>query len=301
MLINAAALLAASTGFRARFLDGMQANEPWHEPFVETVESSKSQERILIPDGLGEMREWLGERDVNAVQLDDYTLKNKTWEKSVDIPVDAFKDDELGVFGGQADALGRLAASHPGYLVEQLLVNGFTAKGYDGVAFFSSDHKGKGATTQSNVVSGALSAATFRTALSQAQAITNREGRPIRLRQMGLKPYLIVGPSLRATAKSIVSLDTLASGAGNPDAGEAELIINEGLVGDYANYWFLVFGGGSGVRPFIVQMREKPSLHMVTDPKDTALRDRKVIPMWSQGRWNAGYLFWQLAQGSTGA
>lgn len=300
MLINAAALLAASTGFRARFLDGMQANEPWHEPFVETVESDKSQERILIPDGLGEMREWLGERDVNSVELDDYTLKNKTWEKSIDIPVDAFKDDELGVFSGQAASLGRIAASHPGYLVEQLLVGGFTNTGYDGKAFFAANHPGKDGANQTNIVSGALSSTTFRTALSQAQAITNREGRPIRLREMGLKPYLIVGPSLRATAKSIVSIDTLASGAGNPDAGEAELIINEGLIGPYASYWFLVFGGGD-VRPFIVQMREKPSLHMVTDPKDTALRDRKVVPMWSQGRWNAGYLFWQLAQGSTGA
>lgn len=301
MEFNSASILAVGTGFQALFLIGFEAADPLHKTFCLEVESTGAQETFQIPEGTGELREWLGEREEKPSVVWAETIKNKDWEGSLYVPVNAYKDDKLGVYRGQAQALGHAAATHPTYLLGQALIQGFTKVAYDGVAFFSASHpRGGTLAVQSNVVSGALSATTFRTALSQLQSMTDYYGKPLRSRSMGMKVYLIVGPSNRATAKSIVALATTASGAGNPDYEEAEVIVDEDLIGDYANYWFVSYGGGP-VYPLILQIREKPDLLIISNPEHPDIIYKKRVPHLVSGRWNVGYGFYQLIVGSTGA
>lgn len=299
MLYNSVAVEAAATGFQALYLAGRAKAAPLYKPFCMVIESNKLIETFEIPDGVGDLREWLGERNFETPIRWSQSIRNKDWEGTIVVPRNAFADDSLGVYKSQAEMLGISAETHPDKLLFDTLSAGFTGNSYDAVDFFSASHPIEG-TTQSNLVSGALAAATFRTALSQLQGMKDYKGKPIRTRAMGMKNYLMVGPSNRATADSIVTIPTTSSGAGNPDYKQAEVVINEYLTGDYANYWFLLAGDGP-VAPLILQIRQKPEFISITDPANAEMLNRKRVVFGVEGRWNMGYGFYQLAQGSTGA
>lgn len=300
MIFNSATVESVSTGFRSEFLDGYGSAVTWQQ-YCMVLDSVHSQETIVIPEGLGDLELWKGSRTIDTPILWDQTIKNKTFQKSFGVPREAYEDDQLGVYKAQARMLGIAAATHPEALLSEILVAGFTTNTYDGVPFFSASHpRGNGLAAQSNLASGALASGTFRTALAQLTSFTDYYGKPLNLKAMGFSVKLICGPSNRATAKSIVAMQTTASGAGNPDYGEADVEINERLIGDYAGYWFLALVGGP-IQPFIFLMRRKPELIVVTNPEsEEVLKNNRIIHA-TDYRGNIGHGFFQLIQGSTGA
>ncbi len=300
MEFSSEAIRAVSTGFQALFLAGMGRAISLYTLYCMPLESTGDRETFQIPEGIGELEEWVGPLKIDTPIQWTQTIRNKDWSKTLGVPVNAYKDDNLGVYKQQAELLGIAAANHPDKLLFDTIVGGFTAESYDGVAFFSASHPMDGGGTQSNLVSGALSATKFREALTALDGMTDYYGKPLNLRGMGVKYTLMVGPSNRATANSIVKLATTASGAGNPDFEEAEVVVNPYFIGARAAYWVLLAGGGP-VYPFILQMREKPEVIVNDDPKsDDVLKNKRVLHH-VQGRWNMGYGFWQLAVGATGA
>ena len=86
------------------------------------------------------MREWLGDRVVHAVGNHGYTIKNKSFELTQAVPRTAIEDDTYGVYTPMMTEMGRAAQAHPDQLVFGLLKDGFTAKCYDGQAFFADTH-----------------------------------------------------------------------------------------------------------------------------------------------------------------
>lgn len=299
MEFNAEAIDAAATGFSLLFLASMASAKPIYVDLCAVLESKGAQETFVIPEGVGEMREWTGELEAKPSIIWSQTIVNKDWESTLEVPRNAYMDDQLGVYKQQAQMMGVSAATHPDSLLYTTLVEGFANKGYDKVAFFSDSHPIKDG-VQSNLQTGALSATTFRAAMAKLRSMTDYYGRPLRARSMGMKYVLMVGPSNEATAKSIVSVPTTASGAGNPDYQAADVMVNEYLTGAKAGYWFLVCSGGP-VYPFILQMREKPDFQVMANPTDVEVRLRKRVLHTAQGRWNMGYGFYQLAVGSQGA
>lgn len=296
MLLQVAAVQAASTGFRAMYLRGVGSVVSLASRLALEITSTGSQETIHIPEGCGELREWVGERELKPVIRWDTTIKNKTFEGTLVVPVEAYEDDQLGVYKGQAETLGVAAASHPDKLLIDLLVAGFTAVGYDEVAFFSASHPLQSG-SQTNLQTGALSATTFNEALVKLQSLTDYYGKPLAIAKKKL--VLVVGPSNRATAKSIVSLDTLSGGGGNPNYGEAEVIIDDRLIGAHATKWFVMVADGPA-RPVILQIRRKANFVTVSDLTSESVFLRREILHGVDGRWNVGYGFYQLAVGSLG-
>ncbi len=300
MFLSAALVEAAATCFKALFLRGVGRVKAMHATFAFGITSSGAAEELHIPGGMGELREWIGERELKPSIRWTETITNKDWEGTLVVPVNAYKDDTLGVYRMQAEMLGMAAETHPDKLLSDALKAGFLDTAYDAVAFFSATHPLDAGAVQSNLESGALSATTFRSALAKIQSMTDYYGKPLGLASRGAKVYLMVGPGNRATAQSIVAVQTSSSGAGNPDYQAAEVVVNEYLIGAYANYWFLMVGDGPAY-PFIMQTREKPSFQTITDADSESVFKRKEILHGVQGRWNVGYGFYQLAVGSTGA
>lgn len=300
MFLSAAAVIAASTAFKALFMKGVARVKAMHSTFAFPITSTGAAEELHIPGGMGELREWIGERELKPSIRWTETITNKDWEGTLVVPVNAYKDDTLGTYRMQAEMLGMAAESHPDKLLSDALKTGFTALAYDGVAFFSASHPLDAGAVQSNLETGALSATTFRSALAKIQSMTDYYSKPLGLASRGAKVYLMVGPSNRATAQSIVAVQTSSSGAGNPDYQAAEVVINEYLIGDYANYWFVMVGDGPAY-PIILQVREKPQFQTITDADSESVFKRKEILHGVSGRWNVGYGFYQLAVGSTGA
>lgn len=64
--------------------------------------------------------------------------------------------------------------------------------------------------------------------------------------------------------------------------------------------WYLLDTSGA-LKPILIQEREAPHFHMVTDPEDAHVFKTGEFLMGAEARYGAGYTYWQLALRSTAA
>lgn len=299
MIVNGAAIKAASIGYQALFSRGWESATPHYPAWCMDSQSTGDKETYHLDGGLPEMREWLGERQRNAVKRWTYDLANRDWELTIEIPRNAFADDKLGLFKQRFTQMGVAAKVHPDKLFTDLLVDGFTDKGYDNKAFFGTTHPTLvSGTTNTNKVSGALSEDTFNEAIEMLRSMKDDHAKPIDVFAMGGELELIVPPALESTGREIVVVERLSSGASNPNYQRAKLRVMNRLAGNDA-YWYLGLSGGP-LRPFIFQQREAAKVIARDQPDDEAMWNRKAIEYGVDGRWAMGYGLYQLMIGSTG-
>mgnify|MGYP000123481916 CR=1 FL=1 len=299
MQFNAEAIEAANQGFQVVFDKGYTAATPWSAgKFIEVTGTGPST-KVLLPEGVGDMWQFKGKTEKRSLVVWDDTLEHLDFELNLEVPRNAFLDDNLGMYAMQFQLAGASAATHPDVLIQQLLVNGFSSNGADGTPFIGSTHPQHDGTA-SNLQTGALSETTFNAALATLQSQTDYYGRPLALGRMGGKLKLVVGPSLRATAKAICEAERKANGASNPNLGAAEVDVNERLVGDYADYWFVMYEGAV-IRPFVIVNRSNPREIGAPDPNSAEAYKTRAVEYLIERRGNAGYAFWQAIVGSTGA
>ncbi len=86
------------------------------------------------------MREWLGPRHVKALEAHGFTIRNKTFESTIEVNRTDIEDDRLGVFKPAFSEMGQAARRHPDELIFGLLKGGFASASYDGQNFFDTDH-----------------------------------------------------------------------------------------------------------------------------------------------------------------
>ena len=299
MILNGAAIRAASLGYNAIFMAALVGAKPFHPLLSMETASTGVAEVYDLDGGLPQMREWLGERERQALKVYSHTIENKTYELSVSVRRERFEDDKLGLLNHRFQTLGVTAAMHPDKLLADLLHNGFsTGKGYDNAAFFSTAHpRLKSLSNQSNRVSGALTSTTFNTAVKQLRSITNDQGEVLDILGMGGEMNLIVAPNLESTARGILLAQFGANGASNTDYGRAKLSVFNRL---NDGHWFLTVSGGP-MAPFILQMRRKPTIVARDQPADDSMFNRNEVDFGVDGRWGMGYGLWQMIQGSNGS
>lgn len=297
MILNGAAIRASSITFLTLFTKGFEQAKPTYPELVTEVPSTGDSNVYDFVLGIPAVREWIGERQIQNLKVWDYTLRNKTWEDSVGIPREAYEDDSLGLFKPQFAMLGNQMSLHPDVLLAELLANAFTVGlCYDGKAFIATNHPLKTGTL-SNKVSGALSTTTFNEAIQRLREMKDYSGNPIDVMGMGGELVLVVGPALESTARGILLAQQGASGASNTDYNRAKLKVFSRITN---SSWFLMVAGGP-LNPFIFQMRRKPVLVVKDMPDDDALFYDNQVVAGADGRWNMGYLLYQLIVGSTGS
>lgn len=300
MELNGAAIASANRGFHALFLQGFQGASPFTGELAMTVPSNTSVEEYHIAAGLPQMREWIGEREIQNLARYFQTVKNRKFEVTVSVKEDHFEDDQLGMYTPQFTMLGMQAALHPDILLVELLDGGFTTtKSYDDVTFFATTHpRVKGATTESNKGTAVLADSAFEAAIRNLRERKDHRGNVMDLFSMGARPALIVPPALEAAAKEIVVNERLASGASNPNYKAADLKVWNRLSSTTA--WFLVLQG-LPYKPFIFQRRRAARLVAMNQPTDEAVFMSGEVRYGVDGRWAMAPGFWQLMYGSTGA
>lgn len=142
--ITTALLANAGTIIRSTFTDAMMdvANKvPIFWPDIATkVQSNDLKEIYGRLSGLPGYRKWIGPRVVHRMQAGDYTVFNDKYELTVAIPGDDLRFDKLGLRTWMASQQGARARQLPDTLVWEAVNSGFTAKGPDGVEFFSDSH-----------------------------------------------------------------------------------------------------------------------------------------------------------------
>lgn len=293
MIITSKNLQGIYSGFNALFNQAYAEAKSQYENVAMIVPSTGSDETYAWMGQIPSLREWIGEREIQNLQANDYTIKNKDYELTVSIPRNDIMDDKIGLYKPLIQEMGISAKMHPDELIFSLFSNGFQNKCYDGAAFFSDKHI-NGAMSQSNMGNQKLSSSSYEAARSQMMTIKGESGKSLKI----VPDLLVVAPQNEAVARQILFAD-LISGNTNVNKNTSDLLVVPELA-DTPDYWFLL-ATKRAIKPFIFQLREKPHLTSKNnDGDDNVFWDNKFI-YGCNARYNAGYGLWQLAYGSTGS
>lgn len=285
MLINRANMDALFQTFMTAFQAAQKAatgrvfdNQLMFEDFAMSVPSTGAATIHTWLNQLPGMREWVGDRVKENVSAGKLTVTNRKFESTVAVPRDDIEDDQYGLFSPMIGAMGASAEKLWMELgVSALLANEDWA---DENPFFC---KGRILSDKAGVMTNAVTTALSKTAVEagitamlswqlhggQAADVTPR--------------YLVVGPSLLATAKEIIEAAIIASGnAGVSNVSTARMLqvrMDTRLVGDHATKWFIL-GEKNTIKAVAVQKRKLPVL---------TRQDRDTDPdAFTRGEYNYG-------------
>jgi len=139
-IANRGNLAILTQAFNAAFQQGLQGVQPTWSQIATLVNSTTAEEKYAWLGETFAIREWLGDRRIQALKQHDYAIKNKKYEGTVGVPVDTISDDQYGVYAPRFGMMGDEVARFPDRLVYALLALGFSTTCYDGQYFFDTDH-----------------------------------------------------------------------------------------------------------------------------------------------------------------
>lgn len=300
-------------GFRFEWQDAQaNAKSDWMR-WAMQVPSQAEVEHYTWIERLVQIQEFLGERVRGALKANKIDVPNKTFTGTFDVSRTDIEDDKVGIYAGAARGLYQDAINHPEWLLKQQVLNAFTTVCYDGQNFFDDDHPAldNSGLTYSNLLMVSLTYDNVYAAIAQMMGIKLANGFPVMIR-----PYAIMaGPS------NLKTLDALTGSAVKPGAAGSEdntlrnyalqPVINELFVGDYQNYWCVLFQVGTGtLRAFGVQMRSPAELlttymrsggELGAEAVDAQLFNFERISVGTRSRYASLQTLPFLAIGSTGA
>lgn len=255
--------------FNALMQKGLGTSWTGWNKFASVVHSSTGIEKYpstVIGSG---MREWVGERVVNAVKGKLLEVRNKDFEHTVGVSRNDIEDDMIGFYNALFTDLGIEAGALWGKLATEALCK--AGKWADGADFFSASRKIE-KTSVNNVVAGALTMANYETARAQMMAFCKADGSPL-----GLVPdTLMVGPALEGTAKRLLATDLIAESnttVSNIHKDECAVEVNPYMTGTHANKWFLLCTS-RGFKPVAVQKRKEGALQRWDKDSDDCVKSK---------------------------
>lgn len=139
-IANRGNLQILTQAFNAAFLQGLTGVQPTWNMIATPVTSTTAEEKYGWIGSTFAIREWLGDRRMQALKQHDYAIRNKTYEGTVEVPVETIEDDQYGVYAPRFTMMGDETARFPDRLVYALLAAGFSTPCYDGQNFFDTDH-----------------------------------------------------------------------------------------------------------------------------------------------------------------
>jgi len=228
------------------------------EDFAMLVQSAGAATDHTWLGQLPAMREWVGSRVLNDLDLGKITVVNREFEDTVHIKRTAIEDDNFGAFSNLVEALGIAARDLWRQLaIKAMLDNGVWA---DGKKFFASGRtigEGDNAATITNGVTTAFSASAVEAAIAAMRGWKLGGGRVA-----GVRPkLLVVGPQNLAAARRVCNSELVATAAGtatesNPLRGLLQYRVCDEIDG---GAWYL-FGEVGNIRAVAVQKRKEPTL-----------------------------------------
>lgn len=300
MIINKETLSAAFTGLKTVFNNALKAAPGNWQLTAMEVPSDAAGEDYAWLSRFPKFRKWIGSKVVKNIAAGKYYVANEDWETTIGVKKNDLADDRLGIYKTQTQQAGESASELQDNIVDDLKNNAFTKLCFDGQYFYDTDHAVNGASV-SNKLTVALSNATRAAADASFGAaylaITNfkdEEGQPLRL----IPDTLEVPPALMATAKLLMENEKLQDDTPNPYRGMAKVLVNPAL--SSATQWMLHVTSKTSVKPFIVQMRQRPEFVQQTNLDSDEAFDTGLFKYGAEARATGLYGYWQLSVGSTG-
>lgn len=301
MQINQATIAELFKGFRTTYLEAYQASQAVWDRIAMLVPSSSKSELHGWLGAIPGMKELVDEVQIQNLSAHEFTIVNKEWESTIPVKELDIITDRYGIYNNLFADMGRVARQHPDDLMAALLVNGFTALGYTGKAFFAANQEPKaGGTKFSNSTTKKLSRDNYRAGYTNLKGRKNAEGRSMKL---GTKLVLVVCPSDEPLAKEILIAERSSDGSTNIDRGSADILVLPELENYTAQTtdkpWFIL-ETGLAIKPLILQEVLKTRLAAITSPDSDHVLKKHEFLYQSYGIYNAGYGLPELAYGSSG-
>jgi phage major head subunit gpT-like protein len=300
MLINKETLSTLFISLKTTFNNAFGSAPTVWQKIAMKVPSTTGQNDYAWLSKFPKMAKWIGDKNVKSLEASKYTIKNDDFEATVEVDRNDIDDDNLGIYGPQAQMAGESAAQLPDEIVMELVNGAFTKVCFDGQFFCDTDHKVADASVSNkgvavlSVASQAAAIASYGAARTAMRKFKDDEGRPLNI----TPSVLLVPPALEHIALALVNNDRLDDGKANPYKGTAEVVVDARLTSDTA--WFLL-DTTKAIKPFIYQERKAPVFVEQTDTQTDNVFMRKKFRYGAEARAAGGYGFWQLCYGSTGA
>lgn len=252
------------------------------------------------------LREWIGGRQAKGFRENGITIRNKTFEATLEVLVDEIRRDKTGQVMTRVRELAQRTNAHWAKLLSSLIIAGESALCYDGKAFFDTDRLEGDSGSQSNDIgldittATAPSAAEFETAVlksvEQILALKDDQGEPMNEDAMR---FLVMVPvpfmaSAAAALKNPVIVDANGSRTNtitNLGGFQFELAVNPRLT------WttkFATFRADGQTKPFIRQEEEGVTVSAVAEGSELEFKENKHHYGVKAVR-NVGYGYWQHA------
>lgn len=140
MIINQSNLKTLFEGFSTSFNKGFDGADSHYKDVAMVVPSAARETTYGWLGQFPKLREWIGDRVIRNLTAHSYTVVNRTFESTVEVPRTSIEDDQFGVFGPIVEELGKTTGEFPDELIFLLLAAGFATACYDGQYFFDTDH-----------------------------------------------------------------------------------------------------------------------------------------------------------------
>ncbi len=140
MLLNATNLRSLFIGYNTSFANGLGMAASTYERVAMRVPSTTRSQEYGWLGQMPRIREWIGERVIQSLNVYGYTIRNRPWELTVSVDRDDIEDDNIGIYAPLFTEMGRATGAFPDELVWPLLSAGFATPCYDGQYFFDTDH-----------------------------------------------------------------------------------------------------------------------------------------------------------------
>lgn len=335
---NPAAYVNAQIRFRAAFFDALETakEDPLMMLADEVSSDTEAEQHIFIGDVPG-FKEWVGDREMGSLAAHKIFLQNRNFASGVPVHRNQIEDDKLGLVMRRIAGLAPKARRHPGKLIAEILLNGFTGTAnfgrvgdatgtdtvvgdgttYDGALMFSTTHALEGGPNQSNLLANtALTDGSLETAIQMMRGFTTYDG----IDPLDVEPtHLLVGPKLEGMARRLCEQEirvrnpgdagtTFQTGADtNIWRGRFQPIISPRIkdytsVGgaDYSKAWFLL-ALNEPIKPILFQLREPISVASLVGWDNPEVFEKGIFKFGAQARYAACPYDWRVVVGSQGA
>jgi phage major head subunit gpT-like protein len=139
-VLTAAQINALNTSMQARFNRGLAIkDEAWQQIAKRIASNGKSNTYAWLSQ-FPAFKEWVGARTHKHASTQAYTVANRKFENTLDIPREDVEDDNYGMYGDIAESYGQSVTDLKNDLSFGNIQAGFTSVCYDGQFFFDTDH-----------------------------------------------------------------------------------------------------------------------------------------------------------------
>lgn len=284
-------------------IDAMdQPQNTWVDPVSNLFTSDQESETYKWLGTAPLMREWIGGRNAKGFRENGFTIRNKTFEATLEVLVDEIRRDKTGQVMARIQDLAARANDHDAKLLSALIVAGESSMCYDGQYFFDTDHSG----SQSNDLTYDAGTANKPTPAEMESAILaatqamfgfkDDQGEPI---NGSAREFLVMAPvnMLRATCGALGTSVVLEGGQARNNLIQAvgsmggfiyRMAINPRLSNDDRFYLFRTDGA---TKPFIRQVEEGLTVSAIAEGSEEEFRNnRHLYGLKKIG--NVGYGLW---------